>query len=87
MEKGGKIEKEREKLERFERAKYKSTEAKKNAVKEKIDKYFKKLPLRERERIEREEMKANRKELDRITEELWKYREKEKKLNLTKEKE
>ena len=58
-------------------AETKSKEAKKKHIQKKITEHLKRLPKRERERIERKEIEDRRKELEIITAELWKYREKE----------
>ena len=77
--KKGKEEREKEKLryERLQKARMKSTECKKKIVQKRIDELFIKLPMREREKLEREEMREKKKELELIKEELWKYRGKE----------
>ena len=48
----------------------------------KIDDMFMKLPVREREKIEKEEMREKRRELATIKEELWKYRGREERKNV-----
>ena len=73
------------KLERIEKAKLKSQESKKKNVKKKIDEHFQKLPVKERDKMEMEEMKERRNELKTIKQELWKYRGKERNI-LTKRK-
>ena len=70
-------EKERQKLERLQRAKQKSTESVKKHLQKKISEHFQKLPRRERERLEREEIIEKRLELKVIKQELWKHRGKE----------
>ena len=55
---------EREKQGRLQKAKNKSLESKRKAVQRKIDDMFVKLPVREREKIEREEMREKRRELE-----------------------
>ena len=69
--------KEMERKERLEKAKYKQAIAKRNHVEKKINEHFMKLPVKEQEKIEREEMKRNRLELITIKKELWQYRGKE----------
>ena len=72
-------EKERLKLERLQRAKLKSSESRKKHLQKTISEHFQKLPRRERERIEREEIVEKRLELKVIKQELWTHRGKEKK--------
>ena len=62
--------KEREKKERIEKAKSKQKIAMKKHVEKKINEHFKKLPIQEQEKLEKEEMKQNRFELITIKKEL-----------------
>ena len=57
----------------------KQKETMKKIVKNKITEHFQKLPVKERERLEKEDMRQKRKELEIIKDELWSYRGKESK--------
>ena len=66
---------DQEKMERLQRAAQKKREAKISFIQKKITENMERLPVRERERMEREEMRGNRKELQLIQKDLWRMRE------------
>ena len=71
--------KERECKERVEKASNLSLASKKRHVQRKITEHMEKLPRKEREKIEMEEILEKRFELQRIKKELWKHRGNKKK--------
>ena len=78
--------KERERKEKIAKAARLSKESKKRHVQNKITEHFNKLPRKEKERIEMEEIVEKRLELQKIKKELWKHRGKGKKVARTAEK-
>ena len=72
---------EKEKMERLAKANFKRKEDQKKHLRKIIDEQMKSLTVKEREKIEREEIIGRRMELKTIKEELWEHRGKEKKGN------
>ena len=70
-----KRQKEREKKERLDKAKMKSIESKKRIINRKITELFEKLPPKEKKKLELEDDRKKKEELEVIRKELWSYRE------------
>ena len=72
-------EQEQQRQERLERAKRKQVKTQMNIIEKKIQEGLELLPRETREKLEREEMKRNKLELQSIKSSLWKLKSREKK--------
>ena len=72
-------EQEQQRQERLEKAKRKQVKTQMNIIEKKIQEGLELLPRETREKLEREEMKRNKLELQSIKSSLWKLKSREKK--------